>query len=940
MAGFARLAGSSTSTAPSDTVTVSRTISLSIGGEQIGDYHIFEHRAVLPTGHWLERCNLEYGLRTAFPVKEGAWAAQSMHLVEPVHVKCLAYDDSSPWQGPTAMDLACCRPESLHYVYVIGAACGVTRENAARLLRPLSLMTLGERVGLEAHQSASSRIPDSILTVSVGRQSGDTLDGDTHEALEGHRPFHSYHSLHQPENHLPVWGSYDVVVVGGGTSGVPAALGAARKGARVLVIEMLGSLGGARTNGTGRFWYGYPTTFTEQFPDRQMSVTLAQQFFDSLAFHDVDIWFNTLACGVVKDQDRVSGVLVATPQGRAAVSAGFVVDATGDGDICAWAGANYTLVNEGDFGLQEASYLGAPRESDTSRLETESVHADPADIAGFSRFHVLSRRYGAFRNQFDFFPLAGMREHRLIVGESRVAALDQYIQRRYADGIAVVSSDYDCHGFFTSTSSYAGLFPTLERKNTTPLSSMIPKGLTGILVTGRAKSVTHDALCQSRMQPDLVAAGYAAGHIAAVCAQSATAVRSIDTTLVRQELQEVNNQFGGYFLLGSRLFMDEPEPTEADLAAAAHNPSVPDNMATLLRTPASIPHLRTSFTTEQTVDKAVALCLLGDTTGVGLLSECLDTTEFSGGASYLQLRDTVPEADRIIWALGQSGDERAVPILARMLDSCDYTGWVDTTFSHIRALTMALRTIGSSIAIPALRRFLDREEVMGNVKYGSEHDASSIEALTNSLVELHAAAGLYACGDDSGRGRNVLETYLDDWRGGLVRGAANALGLDSQSIAPTRYLAMNPPDLDFGTIEGTKMRDVTFINSGNAPVCISAITCGSPSYECSMPLPLTVPPFDSVTISIQLTRTGDEDLDATVIIESDAHNDPTLDVPVAAIASSVPVPATSGAAVTMAITMIALLGAAGLGRYRARELSRRSRPCTVFKRDSSETEGY
>ena len=45
-------------------------------------------------------------------------------------------------------------------------------------------------------------------------------------------------------NHLPVAGNYDVIVCGGGTSGLPAAIAAARLGAKVAIIERYGFLGG------------------------------------------------------------------------------------------------------------------------------------------------------------------------------------------------------------------------------------------------------------------------------------------------------------------------------------------------------------------------------------------------------------------------------------------------------------------------------------------------------------------------------------------------------------------------------------------------------------------------------------------------------------------------------------------------------------------------
>ena len=66
----------------------------------------------------------------------------------------------------------------------------------------------------------------------------------------------------EPERSIPIFAEADVVVVGGGPGGVPAAVAAARKGAEVLIIEHYGFLGGLASAGMIGPLFGYNTAQT------------------------------------------------------------------------------------------------------------------------------------------------------------------------------------------------------------------------------------------------------------------------------------------------------------------------------------------------------------------------------------------------------------------------------------------------------------------------------------------------------------------------------------------------------------------------------------------------------------------------------------------------------------------------------------------------------
>jgi hypothetical protein len=187
--------------------------------------------------------------------------------------------------------------------------------------------------------------------------------------------------MEQPARQLPVRSEYDVIVCGGGLGGTAATMAAARAGAKTLLIERNSFLGGvaiagmccsifncyytggrnrhlgttgiaveladalAETMGYGRKWHDHKGHIIYDIERGKLVLQ------DRVAAAGADVLLQTLTVDAIVDDGAARGVIVETKSGCEAILAGVVVDATGDADIAARAGAPVRLHERGIHSL-------------------------------------------------------------------------------------------------------------------------------------------------------------------------------------------------------------------------------------------------------------------------------------------------------------------------------------------------------------------------------------------------------------------------------------------------------------------------------------------------------------------------------------------------------------------------------------------------------------
>ena len=415
----------------------------------------------------------------------------------------------------------------------------------------------------------------------------------------------------------PVAGRYDIIVAGSGPAGFAAAITAGRMGARTLLLEQTHAVGGIATSGLMSHWTGatqgplYNEILERESqpgPEEKYSGRhiinpdkLKLVMLEMLQEAGVDLLLYTFVAAPVMEGNRVVGVITENKNGRQAWRAASVIDAPGDGDLAARAGAPYRKGREPDGGMQPVTIMFKVAGVDYSRavfpgsFETnfeipggriqDLGHAHlphpaghvllyPSSLPGVVTVNMtnqtgidgtlaedLTRAELACRRQIeqivpflrDKIPgyekcflistasLMGVRETRHFIGDYTLTAEDIVEARVFDDWIATrCSFNFDIHNVTGAGLDKDGVQHKFRSKGnyTIPYRCLLPQGIEGLLLAGRSISGTHKAHSSFRVMPICVNIGQGAATAAVTALRDGVGLREVDIAKVQHALGE------------------------------------------------------------------------------------------------------------------------------------------------------------------------------------------------------------------------------------------------------------------------------------------------------------------------------------------------------------------------------------------------------------------
>ena len=424
----------------------------------------------------------------------------------------------------------------------------------------------------------------------------------------------------EPAKKLPVIAECDVLVIGGGPGGIGAAVSAARNGAKTILVERFGSFGGTWTAGILSAIMPYPYVkgiFAEVVGGwRELGgwseghwgshdgwggggnydSEVAKVALDRLVTRaGVMPLFFAQAAGVIREGNRVRGVIIESKEGRQVILAKMVIDSSGDGDVSVMAGVPAEQGRESDGAVQPMTMIfkmtgvdderalaskqadpdfakawqaakargevTVPREDVLSNRNpkpgewnfntTRIINKDGTKLRDVTDAMIEGRRQVAEVAEFlrknipgfegavvsETAPHIGVRETRRIRGDYTVSTKDIVEATPFADCIARGNWFIDIHS--PTGEGTVRVHPPEGKWYEIPYRTIRAQGVDNLLVASRCIDSSHEAHAAIRITPQVMAIGEAAGAAAAQCVKlGLKSTRDLDAKFLRETLRK------------------------------------------------------------------------------------------------------------------------------------------------------------------------------------------------------------------------------------------------------------------------------------------------------------------------------------------------------------------------------------------------------------------
>lgn len=388
----------------------------------------------------------------------------------------------------------------------------------------------------------------------------------------------------QPARELPVLRTTDVLVVGGGPAGICAAIAAKRAGAEVTIVERYGHFGGLWTGGLVLIIVGHIVEGGKQvcqgigeemmrrlekldgaIIDRRPGVAptvdaeaVKYLMIEMIQEAGVQVFLHCWGVDAIVNGDVVHGAVFESKSGRQAILAGIVVDATGDGDLFAAAGAAYErrsfnvglvsrIGNLDRVDRDKAAQVPKPRRlgghtpvSGVNWVNMLGPEVDGLDVEVLTRMEMNHRKFiwqdiQRIRNTpgyekvylLETAPQLGVRITRVLKGLATVTLNDLKARKRFPDVIGV-----------------GGALAGEHQEWQIPYGALVPVEVDNVLAAGRCISAEIRMADLVRVIPNCFVTGHAAGVAAAVAVEDRCRPRDVDVAKVQRILKEQEAYLG------------------------------------------------------------------------------------------------------------------------------------------------------------------------------------------------------------------------------------------------------------------------------------------------------------------------------------------------------------------------------------------------------------